>query len=104
MNIEINNRRNKELAIRYLVSELQCGKSYAKKKLLSLCRDLIGKVSNRYEIKELSCEDIIAACESGLILAACKFDLTTDFTFESYAVWWLKQEILQAQKRIVSSK
>lgn len=104
MNIEPNNKLSKEQNIRYWISQIQGGKTDAEKELVSMCRDLIEKVANECEDKNLSHEDIITACESGLRLATRKFDLTKDFSFESYAVWWLKQEILQAQKRIVSSK
>ena len=104
MNTESNNKLSKEQNIRHWISQIQGGKSDAERKLVSMCQDFIEKVAKECEDKTLSHEDIITACESGLRLAARKFDLTKDFTFESYAVWWLKQEILQAQKRIVSSK
>ena len=98
MNTQANNKLSKEQAIRHWMSQIQSGKTDAEKELVSLCQDLINKVTDQYEDKKLPCEDIVAACESGLLIAARKFDLTQNFAFESYAIWWLKQEILQAQK------
>ena len=99
MNTVSNNKLHKEQNIRHCVSAIQNGNTYAEKELVALCQDFIEKVVNERDTKELSHEDIIAACESGLRLAAHKFDLTKEFSFESYAVWWLKQEILQAHRR-----
>lgn len=104
MNTVSNNKHGKEQNIRHCISEIQDGKSDAEKELVALCQDLIEKVANECDTKELSHEDIIAACESGLRLAAHKFDLTKEFSFESYAVWWLNQEILQAHRRNSSIK
>lgn len=52
----------------------------------------------QYKGKGLTDEGITSACESALIRAARKFDLNKDFTFISYAIWWMKEGILQAQK------
>ena len=52
----------------------------------------------QYKGKGLSDEEITSACESALKRAARKFDLNKDFAFISYAIWWMKEGVLQAQK------
>ena len=44
---------------------------------------------------KLSDEELIAASRYGLIRASYKFDKSRGFTFAAYAVWWMRQAILQ---------
>lgn len=53
-------------------------------------------VANQYKNHELSIQDLIAAGEEGLRKAAMKYDTESDFKFLSYAVWWVRQAIIQA--------
>ena len=53
-------------------------------------------VANQYQDKGLTIWELIGAGTEGLRKAALKYDLKADYKFMAYAVWWVRQAILQA--------
>ncbi len=57
--------------------------------------EIIAKIANEYKNRGLSTEELIAAGKEGLMVAKEKYKPNNDFSFESYAAWWIRQRILQ---------
>jgi len=87
-----------------LARRIQEGDLSARNRLINANLRFVISVSKQYQYKGLSLSDLINEGNLGLIKAAQRFDETRGFKFISYAVWWIRQSILQAlaeQSRIV---
>ena len=56
---------------------------------------LVTAVAKMFKGCNLSMEELISAGNEGLVLAAEKYDVSSSFKFMSYAVWWIRQSIMQ---------
>ncbi len=93
--------RNEEVR---LAKEIRKGEEWALDKLVRSNLRFVVSVAKKYQNQGVPLPDLINEGNLGLIRAAHKFDETKGIKFISYAVWWIRQAILQAlaeQSRIV---
>ncbi len=87
-----------------LAKRIKQGDQEALEKLVKANLRFVVSVAKQYQNSSLSLNDLINEGNVGLVKAAQKFDETKGFKFISYAVWWIRQSIMQAlaeQSRLV---
>ena len=79
-----------------IIEHIREGDQSSKDKLTSVYKDFVEEVAKEYQNKGLDLSELITEGVEGLLKAAEKYDETRGFRFIDYAVWWVRESILQA--------
>ena len=79
-----------------IIEHIRKGDQSSKYKLTSVYKDFVEEVAKEYQNKGLDLSELIAEGLKGLLKAAEKFDETRGCRFIDYAVWWVRESMLQA--------
>ncbi len=79
-----------------LANQIKEGSQRAQKELIESNLRFVVSIAKQYQGRGLDISDLVSEGNIGLIKAAQKFDVTKGIKFISYAVWWIRQSILQS--------
>lgn len=79
-----------------IIEHIRKGDHSSKDKLTTIYKDFVEEVAKEYQNKGLDLSELITERVEGLLKAAEKFDETRGFRFIDYAVWWVRESMLQA--------
>ena len=79
-----------------IIEHIRKGDQSSKDKLTTIYKDFVEEVAKEYQNKGLDLSELITEGVEGLLKAAEKFDETRGFRFIDYAVWWVRESMLQA--------
>jgi RNA polymerase primary sigma factor len=79
-----------------LANQIKKGSQRAQKELIEANLRFVVSIAKQYQGRGLDISDLVSEGNIGLIKAAQKFDVTKGIKFISYAVWWIRQSILQS--------
>ena len=79
-----------------IIEHIRKGDQSSKDKLTTIYKDFVEEVAKEYQNKGLDLSELITERVEGLLKAAEKFDETRGFRFIDYAVWWVRESMLQA--------
>ncbi|MBI2050771.1 MAG: sigma-70 family RNA polymerase sigma factor [Parcubacteria group bacterium] len=89
--IPLSREKEAELALR-----IHEGDAKARNELVEANLRFVVSVAREYQGRGLTMDELVSAGNTGLVTAAERFDETRGFKFISYAVWWIRQAMLQA--------
>ena len=78
-----------------LIEHIRKGDQSSKDKLTTIYKDFVEVIAKEYQNKGLDLSELITEGVEGLLKAAEKYDETRGFRFIDYAVWWIRQSIVQ---------
>ena len=80
---------------RHLISLVQSGDTKSLERLVECEIRFVFTVAEAYQDKGVEMSDLIATGTKGLVIAAQKYDISAEYRFTTYAIWWVRNEMLK---------